>query len=77
MRARFVLTLLAVAATLLVTACGSDAEPSGAASQQVEGGTFVVRAADIFEVDSVTRAGWKKSKQLSAGLLPGAVEVWY
>ena len=77
MRARFVLTLLAVAATLLVTACGSDAEPPGAASQQVDGGPFVLRADDIFDVDSVTRAGWKKSKQLSAGLLPGAVEVWY
>lgn len=77
MCARFALTLLAAAATLLVIACGSDAESAGAASGQVDGGPYVLRADDIFSVDSVASAGWKKSKQLSADFLPGAVEVWY
>ncbi len=77
MHLRIILALIACGAALFVIACGSDSTASVPASGQAVEGPAIVRADDTFTLDSVVRAGWKKSKQLSAETLPGTDEVWY
>ena len=77
MSARIVLALVVGITALSAIACGSDSVASSPASGQEAEGPVVARADDIFTVDSVVAAGWKKSKRLSADTLSGTDEVWY
>lgn len=62
--------------------CGGDetnaqatSSPQAPASGQGESAT--VRPDGVFTIDVLVGAGWKKSKELDASLLPGATAVWY
>ncbi len=74
---RFVLVLTTGVAALSAISCGSDSTAAGPASTDASRDLVVVRSNDMFTLDSVVAAGWKKSKQLSVETLPGADEVWY
>lgn len=74
---RLTLALTAGVTALSMISCGSDSTASDPTEPQTPEGPAVVRAGDIFTLDSIEASGWKKSKQLSAEELPGAVEVWY
>ena len=76
MHKRVSVALTAGVLFLAAVSCGSDS-PSGPSSQAVPEGPAAVRPDDIFTLDWIISAGWKKSKQLSAETLPGADEVWY
>ncbi len=67
---------------VLAAACGSESpapaeESVPAAASETEVESAVVRAGDVFTLDSFATAGWKKSKEYSTETLPGATEVWY
>lgn len=59
---------------LLIVACSSD---SGEAEAPAEGAPVVVRASDLFDVDSFVNAGWKKSKEYSTETVPSSRAIWY
>ena len=62
-------------------ACGTTGESDSAGAENIveEVGEPVpiLKPDDIFTVDDVVAAGWKKSKELSPETLPGASSVWY
>jgi hypothetical protein len=80
--------LAGVIPLLAVTGCGSGdqgASQGGGAQPTVAAAPGdppaqeapVLKAGSVFTADDVVAAGWKKSKQFDASLLPGAIEVWY
>ena len=70
---------LALAATAAAVGCAraAPAEPSPTQQQGSEAGPVIEQPDRLFALDDLVAAGWKKSKQLDAELIPEAVEVWY
>ena len=77
---RLVFTSWVLLFVLLFSACGSGGtgEFTGSSANEFETEPIQILQHDgSFTVDDVVAAGWKKSKQLSAELLPDATDVWY
>ena len=78
---RFLLLLVVLAAiSIPAVACGSSNGDESVSDSVVEPEINAVQMTlpdGVFTVDDVVAAGWKKSKELSSELLPGATSVWY
>ena len=77
---RLIFTLLVVLFVPLFATCGSvgNGESTDWSASEFETEPIQILQRDgSFTVDDVVTAGWKKSKRLSAELLPDATDVWY
>ena len=73
--------VIAVAAGLLLTAlaaCGAEEGAPESAASAGDDFTFAVVTPDrVYSLDDFVAAGWKKSKEYDASVLPGATSAWY
>ena len=70
--------LVAITTIVLIAGCGSsDGGSVGSAADAEEEPVLTLQPGGVFTVDDVAAAGWKKSKELSAEILPDAISVWY
>ncbi|MCZ6538676.1 MAG: hypothetical protein O6922_02465 [Chloroflexi bacterium] len=75
---RPVAVLVAVVVVVSPASCGSsDGGTAGSATNADEEPVLMLQPNGVFTVDDVVAAGWKKSKELSLGILPDATGVWY
>ncbi|MBM3957469.1 MAG: hypothetical protein FJ313_05395, partial [Gemmatimonadetes bacterium] len=70
---------LTLAAASVAAACAESgaAEPSPTPQPTAASASVIQQPDRLFTLDDLIAAGWKKSKQLDAGFVPAAVEVWY
>ena len=62
----------------MTSRCSKSDGGSGSGSGVSEPDTVqILQPGRVFTVDDVAAAGWKKSKELSAFILPDATSVWY
>ena len=66
--------LTGIALLLLTVGCSSD---SGEGAASDEDDLIIVRAGDMFDVDSFANAGWKKSKEYPTDTVPSSSAIWY
>jgi hypothetical protein len=78
---KYLLLLVVLAAiSILVVACGSSNGDESVSDSVVEPEIDAVQMTlpdSVFTADDVAAVGWKKSKELSSGTLPGVSSVWY
>jgi hypothetical protein len=76
---KFLLLLVVLAAiSISAVACGSSDGDDSGSSDEVDGDGVQITLPDgVFTADDVAAVGWKKSKELSPGTLPGITSVWY
>ena len=68
------LLLMVLIVGLLATSCGNSDD---SVAESETDGVQITLPDSVFTPDDVAAVGWKKSKELSPGTLPGVSSVWY
>ena len=75
---KFLLFLvILVAISIPVVACGSSNGDESSVGESELDPIQITLPDGVFTADDVAAVGWKKSKELSPGTLPGVTSVWY